>query len=88
LAGRLDRRTKLAHYFVPNEVSPVTSLLQKLSQTLAMVLILEIASHNFIVYPVIPPEIRRRLTASQPLNLSQIPHGKRFAIVLQPNVST
>jgi hypothetical protein len=63
-------------------------LLQKLSKTLAMALILEIASHNLIVYPVIPPEIRRRLPASQPLNLSPIPHGKHFAMVLQSNVST
>jgi hypothetical protein len=50
-------------------------LLQQLSKSLAVAHILELASHNFIVYPFNRPEIRRRFPASLALNRSAIPHA-------------
>jgi hypothetical protein len=58
-------------------------LLQKLSQSLAVPDILELASHHFIVYPFIRPEIRRR-----GLNLSVLPHAQHFATQAHSSIST
>jgi hypothetical protein len=59
-----------------------------LSQSLAVAHVLELASHHFIVYPSIRPEIHRRIPAINALNLPPIPHGKHFATLPQTGVST
>ena len=62
-------------------------LLQQLSQSLAVADILELASHHFIVYPLIHPGIRRRFPASLALNQSALPHARHLAMNLGLSVS-